>query len=116
MIFNIGMLTISNIAVRFLGMFYKVWLSQAISPVALGIFQLSMSVYMVLITPVASGLPNAVSRLSAKYMKQGHAGAVLLSGLKIGAAVTVFSGAVMLAGCGFLASAFLHEKTAWCVV
>lgn len=116
MIFNIGMLTISNIAVRFLGMFYKVWLSQAISPVALGIFQLSMSVYMVLITPVASGLPNAVSRLSAKYMKQGHAGAVLLSGLKIGAAVTVFSGAVMLAGCGFLASAFLHEKTAWCVI
>ena len=76
MIFNIGMLTISNIAVRFLGMVYKVWLSQAISPVALGIFQLSMSVYMVLITPVASGLPNAVSRLSAKYMKQGHAGAV----------------------------------------
>ena len=38
MFFNIGMLTISNIAVRFLGMAYKVWLSQAISPVALGIF------------------------------------------------------------------------------
>ena len=110
MIFNIGMLTISNIAVRFLGMVYKVWLSQAISPVALGIFQLSMSVYMVLITPVASGLPNAVSRLSAKYMKQGHAGAVLLSGLKIGAAVTVSAVRLCWPAADFLPRPFCMKK------
>ena len=69
MFFNMGVLALSNIIVRFIGMAYKVWLAKEISPVALGIYQLAMSVYSVFITPVASGLPNATSRLCAKYLK-----------------------------------------------
>mgnify|MGYP007043841051 FL=1 len=44
-VFNIGMLTASNAIVRISGMLYKVWLAKNISPAALGIYQLSLSVY-----------------------------------------------------------------------
>ena len=95
--FNMGMLSLSNILVRLMGMVYKVWLAKEISPVALGIYQLAMSVYSVFITPVASGLPNATSRLSAKYLKDKKERSVILALIP---AVTL--GAVAALPCGVL--------------
>lgn len=72
---NTALLVASNIFVRILGLGYKVWLSRTLTAESLGIYQLSMTVYMLFITPIASGLPNVISRLSASCMARGENGA-----------------------------------------
>ena len=111
-----GMLSLSNIIVRVIGMVYKVWLAKEISPVALGIYQLAMSVYSVFITPVASGLPNATSRLSAKYLKWGKEKNVLASAMKIAFYPLIISALLLFAGKDIIAGIFLHDKTAGNVI
>lgn len=72
---NTALLVASNIFVRILGLGYKVWLSRTLTAESLGIYQLRMTVYMLFITPIASGLPNVTSRLSASCMARGENGA-----------------------------------------
>lgn len=114
--FNMGMLSLSNVIVRFVGMVYKVWLAKEISPIALGIYQLAMSVYSVFITPVASGLPNATSRLCAKYLKVGKEKNVLASAIKTAFYPLAISALLLFAGKDIIAGIFLHDKTAGNVV
>ena len=111
-----GILALSNIIVRFIGMAYKVWLAKEISPVALGIYQLAMSVYSVFITPVASGLPNATSRLCAKYLKEKKEKAVLSSAIKIAMYPLLISALLLFAGKDIIAGLFLHNKNAGSVI
>ncbi len=111
-----GALALSNIIVRFIGMAYKVWLAKEISPVALGIYQLAMSVYSVFITPVASGLPNATSRLCAKYLRDKKEKAVLTSAIKIAIYPLLISAFLLFAGKDIIAGVFLHNKKAGTVV
>ena len=111
-----GVLALSNIIVRFIGMAYKVWLAKEISPVALGIYQLAMSVYSVFITPVASGLPNATSRLCAKYLKDKKEKTVLASAIKIAIYPLVISALILFMGKDMIAGLFLHNKNAGNVV
>ncbi len=111
-----GVLALSNIMVRFIGMAYKVWLAKEISPVALGIYQLAMSVYSVFITPIASGLPNATSRLSAKYLKEKKEKNVLASAIKIAIYPMALSALILLAGNNIIAGTFLHNKNAGNVI
>ncbi len=114
--FNIGILALSNIIVRFIGMTYKVWLAKEISPVALGIYQLAMSVYGVLITPVASGLPNATSRLCAKYLKDKKEKNVLASTIKVATYPLVISALLLFFGNDIISGVFLHNKNAGNVI
>lgn len=109
-VFNIGMLTASNAIVRISGMLYKVWLAKNISPAALGIYQLSLSVYGFFMTPVASGLPGAVNRLCAKYSSDSKS--VLACALRIALFPLIFSGLIMLLGKNVIAGIFLHEPSA----
>ena len=105
------MLSLSNIIVRVAGLAYKVWLASVISPVALGLYQLAMSVYSVFITPVATGLPSATNRLSAKYASVDDKG-VFASALKLALVPTVVSFFLLFLGKDIFASLFLHEKSA----
>ncbi len=111
--FSIGMMTFSNAAVRVLGMLYKVWLAGMISPPALGIYQLSMSLYTVFITPVASGLPNATARLCAKYSDEKKEKDVLASAVKLALVPLMLSGIIMILLKDVLAGMFLHEQSAY---
>lgn len=52
---------------RLLGFIFRIWLSRTIGAEALGVYQISFSVFMVLLTLVSSGLPLIVSRLTAKF-------------------------------------------------
>lgn len=116
---NTALLVASNIFVRILGLGYKVWLSRTLTAESLGIYQLSMTVYMLFITPIASGLPNVISRLSASCMARGENGAargVLRRGLKIAGCVALLSGAVMFCCAPMLSSLILKNSTAWIIV
>lgn len=59
-------LTAVNVVVRFLGMLMRILFSRWMGPEIMGITELSQSVHMLAITPLTSGLPLAVSRITAK--------------------------------------------------
>ena len=56
----------SHFVVRVIGFVMRIWLSREMGAAAMGLVELAHSAQMLLITPVVSGLPAAVSRLSAK--------------------------------------------------
>lgn len=60
------LLTGINGIVRALGLLMRVVLSRLLGAEVMGIMELAQSVHMVFIVPITSGLPAAVSRLSAK--------------------------------------------------
>lgn len=59
-------LSCSHFAVRLIGFVMRIWLSRELGAVAMGLVELAHSAQMLMITPVISGLPAAVSRMSAK--------------------------------------------------
>lgn len=59
-------LSASHFVVRVIGFFNRIWLSRALGAQAMGLVELTHSAQMLLITPVVSGLPAAVSRMCAK--------------------------------------------------
>ena len=59
-------LSCSHFVVRVLGFIMRIWLSRELGAAAMGLVELSHSAQMLLLTPVISGLPAAVSRMSAK--------------------------------------------------
>ena len=63
-------LTAGNLANRSLGLLYRLLLARLLDPARLGLFQLAMSLYFSLLTPVVAGLPDAVARVTAR--SAGH--------------------------------------------
>ncbi|HEY8393690.1 MAG TPA: oligosaccharide flippase family protein [Thermaerobacter sp.] len=59
-------LTGGNLINRILGLGYRVLLGRFLGPTWLGLFQLAMSLYFSLLTPVVAGLPDAVARVTAR--------------------------------------------------
>lgn len=62
-----------NAAVRALGFGMRIWLARAVSERALGIYEMSAQVSMLLLSPLVSGLPQAASRLAALELSRGDA-------------------------------------------
>ena len=60
------LLTLVNAVVRALGLWMRVLLSRFLGAEIMGITELCSSVHMLAITPLTSGLPLAISRLTAK--------------------------------------------------
>ena len=59
-------LSCSHFVVRTLGFLLRIWLSRELGAQTMGLCELAQSAQMLLITPVVSGLPMAVTRMSAK--------------------------------------------------
>lgn len=51
---------------RLLGFIFRIWLSRTIGAEALGVYQISFSIFTVLLTLISSGIPLIVSRMTAK--------------------------------------------------
>lgn len=83
-------ITAFTIITRVLGFIFRIYLSRVLGTEELGIYQVSLSVFMVLLTIVASGLPLIISKLSAKYFakKDGEKEGKLVSASLIIAAIT----------------------------
>jgi len=64
---NVVIILIFTVITRFIGFFFRIYLSRTIGSQALGQYQVSFSVFMVLLTIVSSGLPFVISRLTAGY-------------------------------------------------
>ena len=68
----VALITFFTVITRFLGFLFKIYLSREIGAEALGVFQVAFSVFMVLITVVASGLPLIISKLSSSLHAKGE--------------------------------------------
>lgn len=53
---------------RLAGFLFRIWLSRTIGSEALGLYQVSFSIFSVLLTLVSSGLPLVISRITAKQI------------------------------------------------
>jgi len=58
-------LTTFSVLTRFLGFLYKIYLSRIMTTTELGIYNLTLSVYMVLITIVSSSIPLTISKITS---------------------------------------------------
>lgn len=65
------LVTVLSVLERGLGFLYRIILSRTIGAEGVGLYQLSLSVFAVFLTAVASGIPITVSRLLAKYKAGG---------------------------------------------
>ena len=100
-------LTVTALIVRMAGFLFRIYLSNAVGAVGMGVYSLIMSVYGLCTTIATSGISVAVSRLVAEQLSLGkpeNAGRVLrraislsvILGSSIGALLLVFSEPVAL--------------------
>lgn len=59
-------LSASHFVVRVIGFIMRIWLSRELGALAMGLVELASSAQMLLISPIVSGLPAAMSRMCAK--------------------------------------------------
>ncbi len=64
---TVAFVTIFSAITRALGFLFRIYLSRALSVEELGLYQVALSVFMVLLTVVSSGLPVVISKMTAKY-------------------------------------------------
>ena len=62
---NVAIITAFSILTRFLGFLFRIFLSRTIGSEALGIYQVALSIFMVLLTIVSSGFTLIISRMTA---------------------------------------------------
>lgn len=82
------LLSASHFFVRVLGFLMRIWLSRSLGPQAMGLVELASSAQMLLITPVTSGLPAAISRMCAKA-DSAEQGSVVRCGASLSLAVSL---------------------------
>jgi stage V sporulation protein B len=63
----VALITFFSILNRAAGFVFRIYLSRTIGAEALGLYQIALSIFFVLLTFVASGLPLIISRNTAKY-------------------------------------------------
>jgi len=81
-------LSASHFFVRLIGFSMRIWLSRELGAQAMGLVELAQSAQMLLITPVISGLPSAVSRMCAKT-DSAHQIRILRCGMGLTIAVSL---------------------------
>lgn len=64
-------MTVLSVIERFLGFLYRIVLSRSLGSEGLGLYQIALSVFGVLVTLTSSGIPITVSRLMQKYRAEG---------------------------------------------
>ena len=64
---TVALITFFSVITRVAGFIFRIFLSRTIGAEALGVYQVALSVFGVLLTVVSSGLPFVISRITAKY-------------------------------------------------
>ncbi len=90
---NVVIISAFTLLTRMLGFFFRIFLSRTIGAEALGMYQVALSVFMVLLTIVSSGFTLIISRMTAGYrvMSDKKAmGSLVSSSMIVGLVVSVF--------------------------
>lgn len=105
-------LTLAGFLTRFIGFFYRIYLSQAIGAENMGVYQLIFTVYSICFTLYAVGIQTSISRLVAAQIGQNHrknSRRILLIGIIISVSIAISCSIITYFGSGLIASRFLAE-------
>ncbi len=64
---TVAVVTVFSVSEKFLGFLYRIFLSRSIGSEGMGLYQVALSVFALLLTLSCSGTPITVSRLMTKY-------------------------------------------------
>lgn len=64
---TVAIVTVFSVCEKFLGFLYRIYLSRSIGAEGVGLYQVALSVFALLLTLCSSGTPITVSRLMTKY-------------------------------------------------
>jgi len=103
---SVLLITIFAAATRAIGFFFRIFLSRVLGAEMLGVYQIAMAFFMVLLTLVSSGLPLAISK---RVATKQHGG-VVPAGLVIGIITSVIACAIVLIFSHFFGFLFTDER------
>ena len=101
------LLTLTGIASRILGFFYRIFLSRTIGAEGLGVYQMVFPIYGICFSICAGSIQTAISRFTAA--DRDRAGRTLFTGFIISFSLALGLAAVIIRFSGFLASQVLME-------
>lgn len=64
---TVSLIVVFSVITRAVGFLFRIYLSRALGPETLGVYQVAFSIFIVLLTVISSGLPLVISKLTAKY-------------------------------------------------
>ena len=102
-----------SVLTRLLGFLLRIFLSRTIGAEALGLYQVALSVFMVLLTVVSSGLTLIISRMTASYrvsQDKKATASLITSGLLLALVVSVILCAIILIFKNLFAHLFTDEN------
>lgn len=105
-------LTITGFATRFMGFFYRIFLSHTFGEENVGLYQLIFPVYALCISLTCAGIETALSRTVAQKTAEGNekeAKLVLLSGLTISLTLSISCTLLLQRFAPLIATTFLQE-------
>lgn len=110
---NVVIITVFSVLTRILGFLFRIFLSRTIGAEALGMYQVALSVFMVLLTVVSSGFTLIISRMTAGYRvksdKKAMASLVTTS-LFVGLVVSIFLCLIILLFRNIFSNLFTDEN------
>lgn len=109
------LLTISSLLVRTIGMVSMVFLSKYIGSEGLGIYELTMSLYMTALVFAYAGISTSVSRLVAEELgknKSGNVSLIMRVAFSIALTVSVIVSILLFFNAKWLTLHFVHDTTA----
>lgn len=105
-------LTLTGLASRFIGFFYKIFLSRTIGAEGIGIYQMIFPIYGVCYAFTTAGAEIAISRFVSGEMARGkkeQARSILWIGLAMSLSLSLLTSFLVYKNAGFLAVHLLHE-------
>lgn len=69
---TVAIVTVFSVCEKFLGFLYRIFLSRSIGTEGIGMYQVALSVFALLLTVCCSGTPITVSRLMMKYKAENR--------------------------------------------
>ncbi len=69
---TVALVTVFSISEKFLGFLYRIYLSRTIGAEGIGLYQVALSIFALLLTLSCSGVPITVSRLMTKYRAENR--------------------------------------------
>lgn len=108
-------LTLTGIASRIMGFFYRIFLSHTIGAQGVGIYQLTLPVQGIILAAAATGIQAALSRLCASFTaleKEKETRSTLLLGMLLSFFISLFLSAGVYLNADFIAKELLKEARA----
>ncbi len=106
-------LTCANVITRFMGFFYRIFMSNTIGAEGMGLYQLIMPLYMLVWSISSSGVTIAVAKLAAEESAKGNyknTKKILFSALSVSLAVSLFLSIIVFTESQAISVYFLRDK------